>query len=178
MKRLIAGLVASAAILAACAESTPYQRATGAGGFGYSEQQIEQNRYMVGFSGNSLTERQSVETFLLYRAAELTREQGYDYFRLVRRDTEAERRVTGTAGGFGPSYRSRFDVFYRYYHPRHGWYGWRDPFWDDVNLREVTRYEATAEIQLGRGETPDSPDAFDASDVIRNLGPLVRAPAQ
>ncbi|AZU05223.1 hypothetical protein X907_2713 [Glycocaulis alkaliphilus] len=174
MKRLIAGLAASAAILAACAESTPYQRAT-SGGFGYSEQQIEQNRFMVGFSGNSLTERQSVETFLLYRAAELTREQGYDYFRLIRRDTEAERRITGSAG---PAYRSRFDVFYRYYHPRHGWYGWRDPFWDDINLREVTRYEAMAEIQLGRGATPDSPDAFDAADVIRNLGPLVRPPAQ
>ena len=178
MRRLLAGFVASAAILAACAESTPYQRAPAQGGFGYSEQQIEQNRYMVGFSGNSLTERQSVETFLLYRAAELTREQGYDYFRLVRRDTDVDRRVTGTAGGFGPGYRSRFDVFYRYYHPRHGWYGWRDPFWDDINLRAVTRYEATAEIQLGRGPTPDSPDAFDASDVIRNLGPLVRPPAQ
>lgn len=174
MKRLIAGVIASAAILAACAESTPYQRAT-VGGFGYSEQQIEQNRFMVGFSGNSLTQRQAVETFLLYRAAELTREQGYDYFRLIRRDTEAERRFTGTT----PRYHyDRFDVFYRYYHPRHGWYGWRDPFWDDINLREVTRYEATAEIQLGRGETPDSPDAFDAADVIRNLGPLVRPPVQ
>lgn len=173
MMRLIAGFAVSAAMLAACAESTPYQRATG-GGFGYSEQQIEQNRFMVAFSGNSLTERQSVETFLLYRAAELTREQGYDYFRLIRRDTEAERRFTGTT----PRHYDRFDVFYRYYHPRHGWYGWRDPFWDDINLREVTRYEAMAEIQLGRGQTPDSPDAFDAADVIRNLGPLVRPPAQ
>lgn len=175
MKRLFAGFAASAALLAACAESTPYQRAASAGGYGYSEQQIEQNRFSVAFSGNSLTERQSVETFLLYRAAELTREQGYDYFRLIRRDTEAERRFTGTTPmrPYG-----HFDVFYRYYHPRHGWYGWRDPFWDDINLREVTRYEAMAEIQLGRGPTPDSPDAFDAADVIRNLGPLVRPPVQ
>lgn len=174
MKHLLTGFAASAALLAACAESTPYQRAATEGGFGYSEQQVEENRFMVGFSGNSLTERQSVETFLLYRAAELTRERGYDYFRLIRRDTEAERRFTGTT----PRYHDRFDVFYRYYHPRHGWYGWRDPFWDDVNLREVTRYEAMAEVQLGRGETPDSPDAFDAADVIRNLGPLVRPPVQ
>ncbi|KPP81235.1 MAG: lipoprotein [Oceanicaulis sp. HLUCCA04] len=174
MKHLLTGFAASAALLVACAESTPYQRATAEGGYGYSEQQVEENRFMVSFSGNSLTERQSVETFLLYRAAELTRERGYDYFRLIRRDTEAERRFTGTA----TRYHDRFDVFYRYYHPRHGWYGWRDPFWDDVNLREVTRYEAMAEVQLGRGETPDSPDAFDAADVIRNLGPLVRPPVQ
>ncbi|MCC5982410.1 MAG: hypothetical protein JJU26_11905 [Oceanicaulis sp.] len=172
MLRLLSGFFASAVLIAACAESTPYQRAATPGGFGYSEQRIEQNRFMVSFSGNSLTDRQGVETFLLYRAAELTREQGYDYFRLVRRDTDAERRITGTTG-----FRSRFDVGYRYYHPRYGWYGWRDPFWDDVNLREVTRYQAMAEIQLGRGETPDSPDAFDAADVIRNLGPLVRPPA-
>jgi hypothetical protein len=39
------------------------------------------------------------------RAAELTREQGYDYFRLVRRDTDAERRISGTTG-----FRSLFDV--------------------------------------------------------------------
>lgn len=177
MLRLLSGCLVSAALLAACAESTPYQRATSPGSYGYSEQRVEQNRYMVSFSGNSLTDRQAVETFLLYRAAELTREQGYDYFRLVRRDTEADRRITGTTGPYGPGYRSRFDVFYRYYHPRFGWYGWRDPFWDDVNLREVTRYQAMAEIQLGRGATPQDPDAFDAADVIRNLGPLVRPPA-
>ncbi len=172
MLRLLSGCLASAVLLAACAESTPYQRAATPGSYGYSEQQIERNRFMVAFSGNSLTDRQAVETFLLYRAAELTREQGYDYFRLVRRDTDAERRITGTTG-----YRSRFDVFYRYYHPHYGWYGWRDPFWDDVNLREVTRYQAMAEVQLGRGAPPDDADVFDAADVIRNLGPLVRPPA-
>jgi hypothetical protein len=40
---------------------------------GYSEQQIENNRFRVQFAGNSLTDRKTVETYLLYRAAELTK---------------------------------------------------------------------------------------------------------
>jgi len=161
----------SAIALAACSTGpTPFQSAAG-GGYGYAEQQIEQNRFAVSFSGNSLTDRQTVETYLLFRAAELTRERGYDHFIVARRDTDSETRYVG----FGPSY-SAFSVRYRYFHPRHGWYGFYDPFYNDVNVRESTRYEASAEIVLGRGEKPNRPDAFDAADVIANLGPRVRRP--
>lgn len=56
----------------ACTTATPYQPATlnhpAAGG--YSDQQIEANRSRVTFAGNSMTSRQTVETFLLYRAAQ------------------------------------------------------------------------------------------------------------
>lgn len=170
--RTLLGVTAAAALLAACADSTPYQAAGPDSRYGFSEQRIESNRYMVQFAGNSLTERDDVETYLLYRAAELTQEQGYDWFRIVRRDTDAERRVTGRAGSpFAP-----YGFNYRYFHPRYGWYGWHDPFWDDVNLREVSQYQAMAEIQLGRGTKPDDPDAFDAGEVVQNLGANVRMP--
>jgi hypothetical protein len=161
----------TAAALAACSTGpTPFQSAAG-GGYGYNEQQIEQNRYLVSFSGNSLTDRQTVETYLLYRAAELTRERGFDHFIVVRRDTDADTRYVG----HGPGY-SAFSVRYRYFHPRHGWYGFYDPFYNDVNIRESTRYEASAEIVMGRGAKPARADAFDAADVIRNLEPRVRRP--
>lgn len=176
MVRAFMSMLAAAMILGACAESTPYQPAGADSRFGYSEQRIEQNRYMVQFSGNSLTERQAVETYLLYRAAELTLEQGYDHFRVVRRDTDAERRVTGTRGSAFSPYGYGHGFNYRYFHPRYGWYGWRDPFWDDVNLREVSQYQAMAEIQLGRGSGPDDPDVFNAGEVVRNLGPQVSLP--
>ena len=169
--RLLAAFVGALA-LAACASPTPYQVAQDDGGFGYREQAIERDRFLVSFRGNSLTDRETVETFLLFRAAELTLEQGYDYFRLVRRDTEAERRFTATSHGYG----SRFGVHYRYYHPIYGWYGLRDPFYSDVTVRESTRYEAMAEILLGRGPTPERPDAFDAREVTTNLGPRVVRP--
>jgi hypothetical protein len=48
---------------------------------GYSDQQIESNRFRVSFAGNSLTARETVERYLLYRAAELTVQQRLRLFR-------------------------------------------------------------------------------------------------
>ena len=70
-----------------------------------------------------------------------------------------------------------FFVNYRYFHPAYGWYGVRDPFWDDRHYREVTRYEANAEIVMGRGIAPDDRTAFDAREVVANLGPTIVRPA-
>jgi hypothetical protein len=168
----ITAILAAAGLAAACAAPTPYQ--SGApGGYGYNETAIESDRYLVSFSGNSLTDRETVETFLLFRAAELTVERGFDHFLVVRRDTETDRR-TFTQGD--PFY-SPFGFRHRYYHPAYGWYGWRDPFWDsEIRTREITRYEAQAEIVFGRGPAPDDPAAFDAREVIANLGPRVTRP--
>ncbi|MEQ8435767.1 MAG: hypothetical protein RIA71_16170 [Oceanicaulis sp.] len=177
MFRLFAAIGAAATLastLAACATPTPYQSAQ-TSAYGYTEQAIESDRYLVSFNGNSLTDRETVETFLLYRAAELTLERGFDHFTIVRRDTEADRRFVGSGDPFGSRY-SRFGFHYRYFHPRHGWYGWHDPVWNDVNVREVSRYEAQAEIVLGRGPAPDDPSAFEAREVVSNLGPRVTRP--
>jgi hypothetical protein len=61
---------------------TPY--APSQGGFGYSDARIEENRFRVVFRGNALTPRETVELYLLHRAAEVTLENGYDWFRIVR----------------------------------------------------------------------------------------------
>ncbi len=39
---------------------------------GYTSAQLAPDRWQVTFSGNSLTSRETVEDYLLYRAAELT----------------------------------------------------------------------------------------------------------
>src|SRR5918995_6473317 len=73
-------------LIAACAGGpTPYQQAQD--GYGYSEQRIEENRYRVSFAGNSATTRQTVEDYLLYRAAELTVQTGHDWFEVADRST-------------------------------------------------------------------------------------------
>ncbi|MCR9194047.1 MAG: hypothetical protein NXH88_04895, partial [Hyphomonas sp.] len=72
MSRLrISTALLALAFLGACATATPYQAAL-EGQKGYANQQIESNRWQISFAGNSLTDRQTVETYLLYRAAELT----------------------------------------------------------------------------------------------------------
>ena len=173
MKRLIP-MAAGLALLTACATPTPYQ-AAGDNGWGFQESQIETNRFRVSFSGNSLTDRETVETYILYRAAELTLERGYDHFIMVQRATDEDSRVVGNR--IDPFFRPGFGMRYSYFHPRWGWHGGGDPFWNDVNYHEITRYEASAELLLGRGAKPDGAEAFDAREVIANLGDNIVRPA-
>ncbi len=170
-------LAVAAGLLTACATATPYQPgAPGApGAYGFTEQQIESNRTRITFRGNTLTDRETVETYLLYRAAELTQQAGYDYFIVANRDTEERSRLQST----GPR-SARFGFDYWYFSPRRGWSPWYDPFWNDsTSYREVTRYEAMAEIAMFRGQKPEGdPNAFDAREVQQNLqGRIVRPPA-
>jgi hypothetical protein len=164
--------IAAATVLSACATSTPYQPADQTH-YGYQEQQIEANRYRISFRGNALTDRETVENYMLYRAAELTLQNGKDYFIVANRNTDANTRLQAD----GPNFpHSRFD--YWFFSPRHGWGPWYDPFWDDpTDYREVTRYEASAEIAMYAGHKPaDDPNAYDAHEVQANLHDRVQRP--
>jgi hypothetical protein len=174
-------LAAAAALtLAACATATPYGPAGPDSRYGYSEQRVDSDRFRVTFFGNSVTSREQVEMSLLLRAAELTRENGYDWFATVNRATDRDVRYSG--GVRDPFYYDRYGPFWgpswRYY--RRGYWspwGFRDPFGPDFDVREIDRYEASAEIVMGRGRKPaEDPNAFDAGEVIDNLGPRVPRP--
>ncbi|MEW4466972.1 hypothetical protein AB1K62_03970 [Parasphingorhabdus sp. JC815] len=178
---LLTGGALMTAALVGCATPTPYQPASSSSrsATGYSNQQITADRFRVSFSGNSLTSRETVEDYLLYRAAELTREQGYDGFILMQRDTE--RRVNTRVDRFGPSPYSYWGPSWRYYRGGRGWSYWdpyfADPFWDrSVDVRTVQRYEAFAEIKMFRGTRPNDDKAFDAQDVLRTLGSRIERP--
>ena len=179
-------LLASAMlVVAGCATETAYRPATGSGfeRAGYSDRMIEPTRFMVSFAGNSYTSRDTVERYLLYRSAELTVQQGYDYFILSDRNTDRRTRTYATpsfAGGpygygyWGPSWRYRGRGF--------GWRSW-DPFWGDpffdrsIDVQTIDKYEASAEIVLGHGPKPaNNVRAFDAREVMRNLGPTIVTP--
>ena len=194
MNRLsLAAAIAGLTLLGACATATPYQASTG-NDRGYSEQKIEDNRFQVEFAGNSLTDRKTVETYLLYRAAELTKQNGFDHFRVVRRDTDANTRVVGAGVPYDPFFDS-FYLSYRYFGPRAAYFhdpyrryyrgapgftrfGYYDPFWDGpADYREQTSYVASAEIVMGKGPKPDDVAYFDASQVIFNLAGTIELPA-
>ncbi len=189
--------VAGIAVLTACATATPYQPSTSADARnGFSEMQIENDRVRISFDGNSLTKRDTVETYLLYRAAELTKQKGYDYFTLTNRATDEKTRVQYT--GFDDPYYGYFD--YAYYHPRYGWsnshyrsrfssrLGFYDPLYDsfgysrwgnEFDYREITRYRASAEVKFWQGQKPANADnAFDAQEVLDNLADSIVYPEE
>jgi hypothetical protein len=188
-KLVLPAAIAALALLGACATATPYQAAIDSSSRGYSEQQIENNRFRVQFAGNSLTDRKTVETYLLYRAAELTKLNGYDHFRVVHRDTDAKSRMVPIGGGPYSPFYDHFYLDYYYYGPRSAYYrtrpyaydpfwprwGYYDPYWGGAEYRESTRYIASAEILMGKGPKPDDAAYFDADQVIMNLsGSIVR----
>lgn len=201
MKIIRNGLVCiSLAVLSACATATPYQPASEPGAYdGFTQTMIENDRARISFAGNSLTKRDTVENYLLYRAAEATLERGFDWFALQERDTEAKTRTRVT------NYGSFYDPYfgYSFFRPRYGWsrnyrfsrfrgfrrargFGFRgfydpfyDPFFDDFDVREITKYRATAEVRFGNGPKPQGQDnAFDARQVIDNLGSEIRLPEE
>ncbi|HEX8382385.1 MAG TPA: hypothetical protein VF592_03315 [Sphingomonas sp.] len=193
-KALLAALATGTLVVAGCATETTYRPARGQGfnRTGYSEQRIEPDRYLVSFGGNSVTERDTVERYLLFRAAELTLQQGYDYFVTAERDTDRQTRTYTTPGlgygGFGPGFGAwgpawsfygrpfgyrRFGGFYGGY----GGFGGFGGFGNDFDIRQVDRFEATAEIVMRRGPIPrDNLRAFDARRVIDTVGPTVVLP--
>lgn len=144
--------VAAAGLASACASTaTPYQPA-GKGGYGFTETQIENNRTRLAFSGNSATELQTVRKYVLYRAAELTLQRGYDYFVIMDRgvDTNQEYRVSGPV---------------------------RPRFGGGTLEQSGASYEQTADVTMFKGKKPSiAPNAYDAREVKANLEPGISRP--
>lgn len=168
---LVAGLALGAVILSGCATPTPYHAASltdPAHADGYRELRVEPERWRVAFSGNSLTSRETVETYLLYRAAELTLENGYDWFQTVERDTDEHVTVVvhEPIGPWGPGWEPHWRYAYGA-----GWRTWdRHTAGPAFDVRRVTAYEAVAEVVMRRGAKPaDDARAFDARAVKASL---------
>ena len=97
MKKKLLSLLASGSLLfVSCATGYQAKGLTG----GYSDFRLDANTFRVEFRGNAFTSRQNVETYLLYRCAELTSEAGYDYFVTVNSDTEARQGAYTTPGSY------------------------------------------------------------------------------
>lgn len=170
MKLAAAGLMVL--LMAACAAGpTPYQPRPGDDEPGYSDQALESDRVRIIFQGNYVTPRETVENYLLYRAAEVTLERGYRFFVPTVQDVEREEQRTTVATGFGTGFGG-------------GW--WNGGFFgsniviiDTLPANGRESYRASAVFKL-LGEEPQGPamDAFDAQEVIEALGPsIIRPPA-
>jgi hypothetical protein len=162
---LLAGLV-----LAGCANPpTPYQPRLAGQTTGYTDRALTQNRYRVTFTGNTATPRETVESFLLLRAAEVTRAAGYSAFLFDTRNTETNRNyqtIPYGPGGpyFGGGWGRRGGFGY--------WGGWGFAYDPAVDIVVRTNYEAYAEIVLLTPEqAAHEPRAVNAADVISHIGP-------
>lgn len=157
-------VIATAALsLAACASLAPYGPQRGPNGQGFSEQRIESDRYRVSYNGVGAPG--PVADMALLRAADLTLEQGYDWFEVTQRWIDGR---PDSAGGMRPS------VGVSYGSGRSsGRYGSYSSSGVGVgvglNFSGPSPTSTTLEVVMGNGPRPDRPNAYDARGVQDNL---------
>ena len=155
-----------AGTLIGCMQPTPYQPRLEGQQTGYTDRALTHNRYRITFTGNTATPRETVESYLLLRAAEVARAAGFTHFIFDTRNTQANTTVQAVP------YMPPPDPFWG---RRGGWGYWGgygfayDPAVDIVTR---TNYQAYAEIVLLTPEqAAREPRSINAADVISHLGP-------
>ena len=154
MKRLL-GTLAFLALVACATTPTRYTPALANSDMGYREQRLEQERFRVTFRANADLKGPQVEDMALRRAAELTTQNGYEWFTVVTRNTYlADGSYTPSGptvgiGGFSGSHGGGLGLGLGF------------------NIGSDSRqYESTLEILMGKGPKPADPDAYDARQVL------------
>lgn len=170
MRRLLT-ITAAALALSACATApTRYQPAYGPSGVGFSEQQIEADRFRVSYRGGQGAPEAQVVDYALLRAADLTLGSGYDWFVVDQRYTEAP----GGYGGGGP----RFSVGVG-----SGSFGRSSAFGVGLGTSfpiggaTGPALATTLEVRMGRGPKPVGLNAYDAREIKNTVGPRAGYPA-
>ncbi|ANP47839.1 CC0125/CC1285 family lipoprotein [Candidatus Viadribacter manganicus] len=165
----ILSFAAAAFALVACASTPagpPYTAAASASSAGYSETQIESNRYFVTYRAPSGAEAARLEDYALLRAAELTLQNGREWFWVDRRslDQQSAARSTGPSlgvgiggGSYGRSSGASVGV------------GFNIPLGNQPQAPRARG--ATYEIRFGEGPKPDDANAYDA----RSTSQAIRA---
>ncbi|KCZ90819.1 CC0125/CC1285 family lipoprotein [Hyphomonas johnsonii] len=155
MKTLIA--VAALGLVSACASHVPYGPAASSSAAGYTSQKIETGRYRVSYTDK---DPQRARDMALLRAAEITLQEGNDWFEVTGGYTDASPagRGGGTSVSVGGSSGSRgysgVGVGVGIGFPIGGSSG---------KVTEVL------DFVIGEGAKPDRPTVYDARSVDINL---------
>lgn len=158
MKRGILAASLIALVLAGCKTAPVYEAQTSPRSPGYADKQLAENRYRVSYHGDSATSRETVEDFLLRRAAEVTLKAGYSAFVFDHRDTKTKTRYYSDFAGW-PGW------------PGYGWY-WHSWDYGPTGTYPISNYAAYAEIVLLKDDqVAKEPRALRAQDVLDHLGP-------
>ncbi len=171
MRTKILLAVLASAFLAACSSSTAYQPAEKRGAYGYTETELGKDRYRITFTGNSVTDKETVNDYAMLRAAELTLQQGYDWFQLVNRDSEAKSRNSTHISGMY-DYGGGTAVYQRCGLLSCDTYVSQAPTRIDGGVATTTTrtsYQSSLEIKMGKEPMPDDAEAYNAQELASTL---------
>ncbi len=134
-------------LLSGCA--TSYQPLGYSGG--YTEQPIKENVYIVTFKGNGFTAPERVRRYAIYRAAELTKEKGYDYFLVVNQSTETKEHVTHKESAETNCYQTATGVACE-----------TEPGTTHTTDKSTTKLK----VHMKQGAIPDKPNAINPDFIL------------
>ena len=113
-----------------------------------------------------------MEVYLLYRAAELTKEKGYKYFAFTERLIEKE---TQYNTNFYPSVYG----YYGFGPNRFPYYAYGYPWAYGTRVQADSQYEAVAYVVMRQERTPATETSYyDADSVMTNLREKIRFPEE
>ena len=174
--RKISLLLLLVLFLSGCA--TPYQKYGLSGG--YSDTQLQKDVFRVGFNGNAYVSKGTVQNYLLRRCAEVTIENGYDYFVIFEEENYAAQSSyttptqttyqgssygSGTSSGhiYGRTIQSSGTYSGQTYGTSTTYGGQTYHFSKPVSV---------CVIKCFKGEKPENlPNTFDAKELIKYLTP-------
>ncbi len=161
MKKI--GLIFLFSIVAGCATPTPYQEANYLG-YGYHSSMLDKDNARVSFKGNKITDRSDVELMLFYRSAELSQEQGFQFFKFTKIETDRQSESDS---------RSAQVPYYQYRKGRsprlRNTGDWGGPPYGAVTFN---KFEAVSFVHMAKNKKDDS--YYNATEILKNLKPKLR----
>ena len=150
-------LIISGVLLLSACEPKYQQQSWWSGG--YSSTQIDQNTFRVSYEGDIGTDAGKVNDFLMYRAAELTMQSGYDYFVFTNKDVTKQTQTQCQQQNNFDNKKNKNNY----------------PTSSTKNCSESVAYTVTANIKMYKGKKPESNiNAYDAMNLMQYMGPNIK----
>lgn len=156
-------------LLSACSSTPVYKPARGSD-YGYRETRIDADRYRISFKTRGDNALEAMD-YALLRAAELTLSKGYDWFVVVDRETQVNRRTLAPSTQISAS---RLHTVYR----DCGLLACRTTVYPsrmynvEVGMgvsQGRNKTESIVEIRLGKGERPVNQDSYAALSIASTI---------
>ncbi len=157
-------------LLGGCASQPDYREAS-KGGFGYSESKLSETQYRIHFKARGSDKAKAMD-YAMLRAAEVTLENGYDWFVVNDRETLVDKESVQSSPqvGFAQRYATVREcglvtcrtVAYPTTQFQTGIF---------VGGSDRSEIESILSIETGKGTRPDNGSSFDARSVKANLKP-------
>lgn len=151
-------VLALTVLLVSCA--TRYQPLGLTGGF--SEARFDETTYEIAFKANAFTSADEVQRYILFRAAELTSQAGFDYFVITEAGTNVTGQVdqNGNISGYGTTTLSDPST----------------PTFQPARTTFVIKPGERVLIKMGKGAKPEIQNGYQAAAILRYVGPSINRP--